>query len=80
MMVFFSKQRSSMAAHLMTKVVVVLLGVVCFIAPVQPVAAIYPDDHWQYATALTTETFEDFIQDAINDGKTAFVRWIASPG
>jgi ABC-type sugar transport system substrate-binding protein len=29
---------------------------------------------------LTAETFNDFVEGAIADGKTAMVRWIASEG
>ena len=31
-------------------------------------------------TRLTPDTFNGFVQDAIDSGKTAMVRWIASPG
>lgn len=31
-------------------------------------------------TRLTPETFNGFVQDAIDSGKTAMVRWIASEG
>ena len=31
-------------------------------------------------TRLTPDTFNGFIQDAIDSGKTAMVRWIASEG
>lgn len=77
-MMVFSPFKRSKAAQLLTTVIVVLLGVVCFTP--QPVDAIYPDDHWKYASALTLETFDGFIQDAIDADQTAFVRWIASPG
>ena len=43
-------------------------------------SAIYPDDHWDYATRLTADNFKDTIQTEIDAGKTMFVRWIASPG
>lgn len=43
------------------------------------VQAIYPDDHWNYATQLTEANFDTFVQDNIQGGKTVFVRWIASP-
>lgn len=41
---------------------------------------IYPADHWQAATKLTTNNFEPWIKEAVDSGKTAFVRWIASAG
>jgi hypothetical protein len=77
MMVFFpSAKRSGNAAQRL--LLFVLLGAfVCFTNVAQ---AIYPDDHWNYATALTQETFDTFIADAIAADKSAFVRWIASPG
>ena len=40
--------------------------------------AIYPDDHWSHSTRLTTDNFESSVQAAIDEGKTMFVRWIAS--
>jgi len=44
------------------------------------VSAIYSDDHWSYSTKLTEDTFDSFIQEGIDAGKTVFVRWIASSG
>lgn len=41
-------------------------------------AGIYPDDHWSYSTKLTTGTYADEIQSEIANGKTVFVRFIAS--
>lgn len=50
-------------------------------AALHAVAAIYPDDHWDYSTKLTDEkVFDDTIQQTIDAGKTLFVRWIASAG
>jgi hypothetical protein len=46
---------------------------------ISSVAAIYPDDHWSYATKLTEENFESTVQNEIDAGRTFFVRWIASP-
>jgi len=43
-------------------------------------AGIYPDDHWSYATELTTDNADGFIKENIDAGKTVFVRWIASEG
>jgi hypothetical protein len=42
--------------------------------------AIYNDDHWTYATKLTPENADAVVNDAIEAGKTMFVRWIASEG
>jgi len=49
-------------------------------AALQAVAAIYPDDHWDYSTKLTDENFDDTIKQTIDAGKTLFIRWIASAG
>ena len=43
-------------------------------------AGIYPDNHWDHATKLTTKNFEPFIKEGVDSGKTLFVRWIASAG
>ncbi len=42
--------------------------------------AIYPDDHWNYSTKLSGDNFEKFIEDNLSEGKTTFVRFIASAG
>lgn len=42
--------------------------------------AIYPDDHWDFATKLTSDNYDSTIQQSIDAGKTLFIRWIASPG
>lgn len=42
--------------------------------------AIYPSDHWQHASKLTTKNFEPFIKEQVDAGNTVFVRWIASAG
>lgn len=42
--------------------------------------SIYPHDHWSYSTKLTKQNFDSVIQEAIDAGKTMFVRWIASDG
>ena len=44
------------------------------------VAAIYPDDHFEYSTKLTAANFEKTIEDAIASDRTLFVRWVASAG
>jgi len=49
-------------------------------APVLLALAIYPDDHWQHATKLTTKNFEATVKENVDAGKTLFVRWIASAG
>jgi len=44
-------------------------------------AGIYPDDHWNYATQLNTDDeFDSLVKTSIDEGKTLFVRWIASEG
>lgn len=51
------------------------------LAQPQPAAAgIYPDDHWDHSTKLTTATFNDWIVNEVDGGRTAMVRWIASEG
>lgn len=43
--------------------------------------AIYPDDLWERSTKLTTqEGFDAAVQEAIDNDRTLFVRWIASEG
>jgi len=44
------------------------------------VAGIYPGDHWSFSTKLTTDNYADTIQTEIDNGKTVFVRFIASQG
>ena len=46
----------------------------------QQVTAIYPEDHFSFSKKLTTSNFEDEIKEAVDSGKTMFVRWIASAG
>jgi hypothetical protein len=53
----------------------VLLALACSLA-----LAIYPDDHWTYSTKLTEANFDETIKEAVDGGKTMFVRWIASAG
>ena len=57
-----------------------LLQLVLAIALASAVNAIYPSDHWTYATQLTKSNYHDAIQTEISAGKTVFVRWIASSG
>jgi len=44
------------------------------------VSGIYPSNHWDSVTKLTTSNFEPFIKENVDAGKTLFVRWIASAG
>lgn len=44
------------------------------------VVGIYNDDHWDYSTKMTVDTFDAKVQEEIDAGKTLFVRWIASAG
>jgi len=44
------------------------------------IAAIYPDDHWDYAKELTVDNFKAHVLSEIEADRTLFVRWIASPG
>lgn len=46
----------------------------------QQVTAIYPDDHFSFSKKLTTSNFDNEIKEAVDSGKTMFVRWIASAG
>jgi hypothetical protein len=43
-------------------------------------AGIYPDDHWDYSTELSSSNFESFVKTNVDAGKTVFVRYIASEG
>jgi polynucleotide 5'-kinase involved in rRNA processing len=53
-----------------------LVATLAFVA----VNGIYPSDHWDHATKLTTTNFESFVKGNVDSGKTLFVRWIASAG
>ena len=66
------RQRKGAAAALL-----LFLSVTAVLTPVT--RAIYPDDHWNYATELTEANFDAFVQDNVQAGKSVFVRWIASP-
>jgi hypothetical protein len=44
------------------------------------VAGIYPGDHWDYSTDLSSSNFESFVKTNVDEGKTVFVRYIASEG
>jgi len=57
-----------------------VLRLLLTIAILAVVSAIYPDDHWNYATKLTEDNFDSFIQGEIDQDKTVLVRWIASAG
>jgi len=56
------------------------LSVVLASSAVVAVAGIYPDNHWSLATKLTTSNYAETIQSEIDNGKTVFVRFIASEG
>jgi len=44
-------------------------------------AGIYPDDHWNYATKLSSDDeYDALVQSSIDAGQTLFIRWIASEG
>jgi hypothetical protein len=43
-------------------------------------SAIYPGDHWQFATKLNNGIVDEFVKENVDAGKTVFIRWIASPG
>lgn len=43
-------------------------------------AGIYPDGHWDHSTELSTGNADSFVKENVDDGKTVFVRWIASEG
>eukprot|EP01043_Picozoa_sp_COSAG02_P082533 COSAG02_NODE_20732_length_817_cov_1.473538_2_plen_66_part_00 len=43
-------------------------------------AGIFPEDHWEHSTKLTTATFNSWITEEVDAGRTAMVRWIASEG
>jgi hypothetical protein len=57
-----------------------LLGALLALSLDHVQGGIYPDGHWSHSTKLTTDNFEDTIQAEIDQGKTMFVRWIASEG
>lgn len=46
----------------------------------QVASAIYPDDHWQYSTKLTSDNFDEEVAKAVDGEHTLMVRWIASSG
>jgi hypothetical protein len=56
-----------------------LLGLLA-VLPSALAAGIYPDDHWTKSTKLTTSNYAASIQSEIDNGKTVFVRFIASEG
>jgi len=56
-------------------------SLVCVLALVAGAhAGIYPDDHWDYSTKLTVDSFDAHVKEQVDAGKTLFVRWIASEG
>jgi hypothetical protein len=59
---------------------VLLIALLGLALAVSTVMAIYPDDHWQYATKLTKSNYQAFVADNLKAGKTVVVRTIASSG
>ena len=55
-------------------------GVVLALAATCAAAGIYPDGHFDVATKLTKDNYQDVIQQAIDADQTLMVRWIASEG
>lgn len=43
-------------------------------------AGIYPDGHWDHVKKCTKANMDDTVKEAVDAGKTLFVRWIASEG
>jgi hypothetical protein len=41
-------------------------------------AGIYPDNHWEHSTHLTLDNVDAWVQEKVDAGKTAFIRWIVS--
>ena len=58
----------------------VLRGLVLALATGCAAAGIYPDGHFDVATKLTKDNYQDVIQQAIDADQTLMVRWIASEG
>jgi len=44
------------------------------------VRGIYPDGHWDSVTKITTSNVDAKVKEAVDAGKTMFIRWIASAG
>jgi len=42
--------------------------------------AIYPADHWSFATELDEKNCDEFVKSNVDAGKTVFIKWIASEG
>ena len=42
--------------------------------------AIYPDGHWDRVAKPTESSFASLVESTVDEGKTLFVRWIASEG
>ena len=57
-----------------------MMRLICALMAAALVAAIYPAEHWQYSTKLTTSNFDAQVQAAVDSDKTLMVRWIASEG
>jgi len=57
-----------------------LLQLLVALVPLVSAGGIYPEDHWKLSTKLTTDNYVETIQSEIDNGKTVFVRFIASEG
>jgi len=56
------------------------LARLALLAAVGAHAGIYPDGHFDYVQKCTKDNTDAFVKEALDAGKTAFVRWIASEG
>lgn len=56
------------------------LARLALLAAVGAHAGIYPDGHWDVVTKCTKENVDEKVKEAVDAGKTMFVRWIASEG
>lgn len=62
------------------KIAKMLRILISLVIAVTVIAGIYPDDHWNHATELTLDNFDNVVKENVDAGKTLFVRWIASEG
>jgi hypothetical protein len=56
------------------------MKIAVFTAILALAAGIYNDDHWDFSTKMTVDTFDAKVKEEVDAGKTLFVRWIASAG
>jgi len=54
------------------------LGVLAALGGVR--GGIYPDGHWDVVKKCTVDNMDATVKEAVDAGKTLFVRWIASEG